>query len=430
MSDRLRPSEVFTPRRTDVNTGMYIDRGDVQRVFFDAISSTQHLIVFGDSGSGKTWLYKQAFSEKGADFLVVDLAKADLNGLDYALASALPQPRWKTIKRTSGGNANWKILDFGFGGSIKQEEEPVEVDAFDAIIEYVKQSGRNTFLVFDNLEQVSRNQDILKQILSLVIQLDNASSGGDVLRFLFVGVVSDMAEVVAAHDFAGTIGNRLYELPEVQRLNPEETAQLLERGFCEKLKIDLDRDYDYFKDIAFLTDRNAQQLHSLSYEIACEARDAGYKLNKEVFDRGVQRWESSSLKLYSAQVQRRMNKRDTRIQRRNQVLFAMAISDKTEFTTSDVEAKVRELFPGDAEGKQQLGIDQIVKQLATGTDNILAPVADGTFYRFAHPKYRPAIRMRLEHLKKKSGKQRIDVQGRRVREIVQLITNSFSENSE
>jgi hypothetical protein len=369
--------------------------------------------LFGDSGSGKTWLYKHAFSKKGIEFLTVDLAKAKTDGLDYALASALPQPRWKTIKRSADVRGSWAILDFGLKGGVKSEQEPVEVSPFDAILEYVSTTQNTSFLVFDNLEQVSGDRKILEEILSLVIQLDNSESGGSVLRFLFVGVVSDMTEIVAAHDFSGTIGNRLYELPEVDRFSEVEAEALLRRGFEDKLKVTNDSELDYYREISYLTDRNAQQLHALSFEIACACRSSGYHLTQDWFSKGVERWERSSLNLHAAQVASRMNKRDTRIQRRNQVLFAMALSDKSEFKVSDIDNDVRRLFPDDSMDKRQLGIDSIVKQLSSGYGNILRPIADGQAYRFSHPKMRPAIRMKLSHLKSESSRQRIYSTGRK-----------------
>lgn len=56
---KLKPEEVFTPRSPEVNSEMYIARPDLEKALKNALRSSLHVIIHGESGTGKSWLYKQ-----------------------------------------------------------------------------------------------------------------------------------------------------------------------------------------------------------------------------------------------------------------------------------------------------------------------------------------------------------------------------------
>ncbi|GIX19851.1 MAG: hypothetical protein KatS3mg120_1527 [Erythrobacter sp.] len=62
------PSEVFTPRAATVNNSMYIPRPKLEERLLDALDSNKYIVIHGESGNGKTWLYKRVFAEKGIYF--------------------------------------------------------------------------------------------------------------------------------------------------------------------------------------------------------------------------------------------------------------------------------------------------------------------------------------------------------------------------
>ena len=55
----LAPNDVFTPRARDINENMYVDRPDLERRLVDALKGDKYVIVHGERGNGKTWLYKR-----------------------------------------------------------------------------------------------------------------------------------------------------------------------------------------------------------------------------------------------------------------------------------------------------------------------------------------------------------------------------------
>jgi len=397
--NRPSPSEVFTPRNPNINPDMYVSRRELERKLRRAVEGTQHIIVFGDSGSGKTWLYKKIFSETNSAFQLIDLSIALTEGLSAAFTKSLPRAEWIAKKRKVKGEAGaqfW-VAKVGAEGEIEYEAE--EVRPIDAVLENLAgKDGDRRFIVFDNFEQVSTNADLLRDISSLVIRLDNPDFARHRVRFLFVGVVADMKELIAHYDNAGTVANRVAEIPEVQNLTQDEAEKLVKRGLFERLRIKFDLEEDLLiKRVLFLTDRNAQQLHELCYEIACEAQDNNWVLRSEGLSAAERDWADTSLSHYRALIESRMNKRETKIQRRNQVIFCLGLLDRPAIKATEVNTMVRKLFP-DTVQATQLGIDQILASLADGSNPLLIRNPNESSYRLAHPKLRLAIRVRLEEL--------------------------------
>ena len=80
--ERSRPkiNEVFTPRRTEVNREIYVDRLDLEKSLIRALNGSLHAIIFGESGSGKSWLYKKVLSDISAKVATANCANASRLG--------------------------------------------------------------------------------------------------------------------------------------------------------------------------------------------------------------------------------------------------------------------------------------------------------------------------------------------------------------
>ena len=85
------PAEVFTPRAAKVNPHMYVQRADLELQLSNALAESKHVIIHGESGSGKTWLYKAVLASKSSVFAVAGLANANRFGY------------WCRIERTCSG---------------------------------------------------------------------------------------------------------------------------------------------------------------------------------------------------------------------------------------------------------------------------------------------------------------------------------------
>jgi Cdc6-like AAA superfamily ATPase len=74
--NRHSVNQVFTPRRTEVNKEIYVDRKKLETELCRALNGSLHPIVYGESGSGKSWLYKKVLADMNAEVLSVNCANA------------------------------------------------------------------------------------------------------------------------------------------------------------------------------------------------------------------------------------------------------------------------------------------------------------------------------------------------------------------
>lgn len=390
-----KPSAVFTPRSAGVNEQMYVERPHLQERLQRAVNGTQHIAMFGDSGCGKTWLYQRYLKREKIPFRVVDLSIALERGLDHCFRDALtdgygwvPTSKGKT---TEGGakavvEAHRKV---------EEQYSFQDVSPFDKIItELAAGNSKPKFLVFDNLEQISSQPDLVAGISRLIIRLDNPRFALSGVRFLLVGVISDMKALIASNDRAGTVVNRLTEIPEVENLSFGESADLVKRGF-KRLKMAVREETQLTQLVFHLTYGNPQQVQALCYQIACEGEKNGWRIGNEQIQKGFEFWVEESLGQHKAFVEPRLNKKETKRQRRNQVLHCIADINQPDFNAVEVDRLVRHVFRDKADAKL-LGVSQILKGLCEGENPLLVYIPTTGQFRFSHPKIRLAIRALLK----------------------------------
>src|SRR4051812_15678517 len=75
-----QPEDVFTPRASMVNPAMYIARPDLEESLRRNALGSLHVLIHGESGSGKSWLYKSVFMQMGAHYFSANLANASRLG--------------------------------------------------------------------------------------------------------------------------------------------------------------------------------------------------------------------------------------------------------------------------------------------------------------------------------------------------------------
>lgn len=84
---------MFTPRQGEVNTKMYVDRPLHERSLARALKRNSHTLLFGDSGNGKSWLYKKVMKENGIPYVVANCANASrLKSITQEICNCLIEP--------------------------------------------------------------------------------------------------------------------------------------------------------------------------------------------------------------------------------------------------------------------------------------------------------------------------------------------------
>lgn len=394
------PEAVFTPRAHQINPEMYVGRRSLESRLLRAISSPKNTILRGESGSGKTWLYKKVFSDAAIDFAVINLAAAVNGGsIKQAIEDRLGQlGKHVVTKDETTLTASVRPMGIGVDRIDKKERRIFSKSPFIQLgIELRSRAAtKPAVIVFENFEQICNRTDLLQELASLLILVDDDDLAALKVQVLIVAASDDVRSLISKNANANTIANRLLELPEVARLAPEDCKTLFKRGFTDKLHLTFDGDENKILDsLIFKSDRIAQYVHELGLHVARLSIDSGNRISEVTIRHAENEWISESLNSDMAVIEALMNSKGTKLGRKNQVLYALGICDKEDFSIGEIEDLVNETFEkviGNADSSVRVALAGFSK----ATNPIIKKTVKGDSYRFISPKYRVCLRVMLE----------------------------------
>lgn len=409
--EKLKPEEVFTPRAAEVNADMYVSRPILEKALENALRGNLHIVIHGESGTGKSWLYKKNFSAAGVSFMVANLANASRLG---SIASELKNLIDREGKSLKTGFEEEKSAEVGAGfakGGLSHtgQYEIGQMEPFEACLAHLRnKAGKHpAVLVFDNLE-AAFTDPLLKELADLIILCDDERYAKYKVKILIVGVPAGVKEYYYKTPHHATVANRLYELPEVARLSQIECISLVDRGFLEKLKYEISDKSGLSKHVAWITDRIPQMVHEYCLEAAFIG-EGQRAIADEQLTAADNAWISKSLYHAYAVAEEHMNERDTKAGRRNQTLYALSLAEGEQFKAPEIESLIRREFPTSTESTV-LNVAQTLSQLGSTERPIIRRSPKGDAYTFADPRYRMVLRSMLlktadERVEKKSISQ-------------------------
>lgn len=227
MSNEMRPpvKSIFTPRAPEVNLDMYIRRPDAENALIDALEGSQDVVLSGESGGGKSWLYKKVLGERGIVYETVNCSRVDdFKSISKALdeVAARLSPRRK-IKEIESKKAELGLPGVASGGGEHEDEfEISNPTGFEAcIVSLRKKAGRDRecLLVLENIEIIFANTRLMEELGNLITLLDDEYFGKFKVRLLLVGLPSGLGEYFQNIETRTTVANRLVEIPEMSRLS-------------------------------------------------------------------------------------------------------------------------------------------------------------------------------------------------------------------
>lgn len=408
LGSRHKVSEVFTPRRTEVNRDVYVDRPELERNLRRLVDGTKHVVVHGESGSGKSWLYKKVLQDCGAHVVVANAANAlRMKSLASEICNSAGLAGRRVLRGSSdSGTAGVRIPVVEAGVATQRDYDIVPGDILlEAFAEIRKAAGtRPAIVVVDNLELIVSSDELMDELGALITLLDDARYAEHRVKLLLVGVPSVLREYFGKTKAAEAISNRLAELDEVSALSERQVAELVEKGFRGLLKVEIsEQDLAVWqRHIVQVTTGYAQAVQEYCEQLGYIVEDANWKADISQLWAADDRWLKQGLSHASEVVSARMNVRETRVGRRNQVLFALGSINNRLFTANDVEAIVRREFPESTQDTT-LAIGQILSELAAGENPLLKLSTGGYLYVFKNARYAMALRVLL----RKEGSERV-----------------------
>ena len=397
---KKEPHDVFTPRSPTINESMYVPRPDLEQALKNALRGGLHVIVHGESGSGKSWLYKKVLKDMGATVETANLANASrLKSVMGELENVLGRQG----KATKTGYAESKSAELSAGfasGTLDHtgeysigQKEPLE-----ACFENVRsRAGSNiACVVLDNLESIFSMPEIMKELADIIVLLDDERYARHNVKLLIVGVPAGVKEYFSKTPNMATVANRLYETPEVSRLTSDQASELIRRGFVDELKFavqgsDLQTIVDHAR---WVTDRVPQRIHEYCLELALLGEPKN-SLSLDLLPAADNAWLGNSLSADYAVVQGFLNARETKVGRKNQCLFALGKITTDEFKVADLESMIRQEFPNSTSGIGNLNTNPILGEFMKSDLPLVKRAPKGDSYMFTDPKYRMCIRSML-----------------------------------
>jgi len=393
-----KPEHVFTPRASDVNESMYVNRPDLESALKKGLRSGMHLLIYGESGSGKTWLYKRVLKDAGVDVRIANLANASrLKSINAEFANLVN--REQQARKT--GYSEIKKADVSAviaSGSIQHQGQYTlgEMEPFEACLSHIRDlsGNRQAILVLDNLESIRADKDLLTELANVITLLDDERYASYKINLLIVGVPGDLRQYYQATPNLATVANRIREMPEVSRMTLEQCKHIIYQGFITELNYNIDEIDSVISHISWVTDRLPQRIHEYCLELAFLGEGNNRTIDRSLLDEADKFWLKQSLSANYTVIESIMNERDTKVGRRNQTLYSLGLVESEEFKWSDIEEILRREFP-ESTNNLTLNLPQILSGITLKDNPIIKRSPKGDAYCFSDPKYRMCLRAML-----------------------------------
>lgn len=392
----MKPEEVFTPKGKDINEQIYVQRVDLETYLSDAIRKPKHIVIHGESGCGKTWLYKKVLKDKNIHYEVLNSATINSSGSLIKSIEALNARLCPSAQTGYEERINAEANAVFAKGSVENKKQ-YSVKANEPYLMLLNQISKKakrsaSFLVIENLEHVVKNENHLRDLSSLILYLDDDEYSQHNVRLILVGTPTDLREYFSKTSESQTIVNRLQEIPEVAALTSTETKYIAKKGLLDMLQISIvDDDKNKFNtsrllnDVSWYSANIPQYVHEICLEIALESEKHDQKISFFWFVNALRKWVQGSLISENARLEQNVNSRETRHGRRNQVMYTIGFLPANEFNSIEVEERLRALFPKSTQDKT-LNISANLIDLSKGEHPIIRKTPKGTHYRFIDPK--------------------------------------------
>lgn len=400
------PEDVFTPR-TIVTPDMFERRNEpdlnglpgLQDSLQDALRERGgQVLLYGDTGVGKSSLLKYAAQDEVMDFVLVECS----TGMSYddILEAAIRQMvDIKEISRTvkvSGsaevaaeGGVPWiSKLTGKFKGEVGKDKtfDVLDRAALDVLTEAMDNADK-WLIVLDNFQNIKDPavRERVAQGMEILSDRAGRSDGRD-FKFVVIGISSDAATLLGD---SRSYGRRTTELG-VPRMPDDEIAEILRRGF-QILEIGVEE--ALIDQLVFFSDGFPYFAHLLGLELARAARRAGTDaVDGETLDLALRRAAKAVSSSYAERV-RRAYEAGGDVQPRRRILKLLANSSERVWTAAEVvdlwEAEYSETRPSLHSALGQLADEKY--------GNIL--VRRGTkrryVFAFSDPHLRPYLRITI-----------------------------------
>lgn len=396
----MKISDVFTPRNVKVNHKTYVPRSDLEIALMRSIQGSLHSVLFGESGNGKSWLYRKVFAENGYHYKVANCANACRGKSVAGEIYAALMPRGLAHKTGYNEQKEAAVKAVVAEGKISHlgqfRIEPID-QLYQALSTFRTQVGSSdAVVVLENLEAVVDDADLMEELANILLLLDDPVYGDFKIKFLLVGVPNGVLELFAKTKNIESVSNRLRELPKVGGLTLPMIETLVHKGFNELLMYNLadESKMAIAKHIHKITLGVAQRGQEYCEHLAYALEDAKLIYSPNRLQEADNAWLLGGLRQAYTVVESHLNSKQTTISRRNQVIYCIGYMRSHQIDAASIAEKIKVDFSSTAKDNN-MGISTILAELADSEMPLLRKNPKTKDFRVADPRYLMCIRLML-----------------------------------
>lgn len=369
MNIRKEITDVFTPRRSEVNDAMYVDRPQLQKALLRSFARNSHTLVYGESGNGKSWLYKKVLETNSIPYIVANCANASrIKSLTQEICSCIVEPGTITKMGFNEEKAAEISAVFAKGGlkhsgnyAISQEEPLLK-----AFRIFAASTSAKKIIVLDNLESIFNTPDLMNELADIIILLDDSRYADCNINFLIVGIPNGVLQYFRETKNSDSVANRIQEIRRVDSLHSGQVMEIVRKGFSQlKITVTGANLTEIANHVAEVTLGIAQRVHEYCESLAYEVSENGWRYDKKLLEKANQQWLLEGLRHSYQVMEGHLNSRETAVARRNQVIYCISRVRLHQFDSSEIDKLVREEFPSTVPNTN-MGIGTILGELASG----------------------------------------------------------------
>lgn len=347
--NQRRPEDVFTPKTIatremferrnepdlDGNPGLQDNLRDAMR------EQGGQVILFGDTGVGKSSLLRYAAEDERLEFITVECfsSKTYEDLIEDAIRKLVEVREIKRTTATTVGAEAEGELKVKFLVSLKgkllgshehgREFEVVENTPLDALLAAMR-ATRTSLVVLDNFQNITSEETRHLVAQTMEFLSDRAAETNDV-KMVVIGIAEDAPALIGG---SGSFRRRVTEIG-VPRMPDDEIRAVLTRGFR---LLDVTVPTEVINRLVFYSDGFPYFAHLMGLHMVRWARRANAPdVRMEDVARALQRVVNSVDQSYSERVQKAFEA-GGETQPRKSILRLLAKSDRREWKSADVIA--------------------------------------------------------------------------------------------
>lgn len=406
MTTKLEVTDVFTPRNSNVNLNMYIHRPELEKSLLRSVKRNTHTLVFGESGNGKSWLYKKVLDENNIPYVVVNCANASRrNSITEVIYESIIPPG--TAQKLGYDEDKKAEVNAVFAKGALNHSAKYELSQEEPLLRAFKHfnslHSQKKIIVLDNLESIFDSAELMDELANIIILLDDSAYSENNVNLLIVGVPNDVLHYYRATKNLESVANRITEARKVESLDFQQVYDLIKKGF-ELLEIDI-LGPDLMKlttHIYSVTLGIAQRVHEYGEHLAYAIQDNDGIYETKLIENTDFNWLIESFRQTYQVIEEHLNSRETTVARRNQVIFCIAKIMQHQFDSNDVERLIREEFP-ETIANTNMGIGAILATLSRGEKPLLNRNSKNNNYSVRDARYIMCIKLMLSKKEDSSG---------------------------